>query len=406
LILLGKVSATAAQEESGPFQHLVMPGDTWTALAWRYGIHEEYLRSSNPHPNKQWQPAIGKFVSIPNDGDVLTSQTGMLHGSNSDSLLEIAVQQKQNLWSLAVLNGLEHIWQPLLMRPIFAPDETSMPKQFPPGFHSLELMSLPVYPGQGQALRAVLNGTVSARAAFADQAFEVFSDSDSLTGLFATGAFFPPGDHLLTIEVEGSPLWSQPVQVVPGEWNFEDITLTGSAAAIDAESIRLERERLSAIWNQSSSTPLWETNFNQPIEQFLQISSNYGARRSYNGGPYSSYHEGVDFSAYGGTPVTAPASGIVVLAENLYVRGGAVIIDHGLGVYTGLYHMSELLVETGQTVNRGQIVGRVGSTGLSTGNHLHWDLLVNGIWVDAAAWHQSDIACWIVEVWERNCRDE
>ena len=222
-----------------------------------------------------------------------------------------------------------------------------------------------------------------------------------MTGLFATGAFFPPGDHLLTIEVEGSPLWSQPVQVVPGEWNFEDITLTGSAAAIDAESIRLERERLSAIWNQSSSTPLWETNFNQPIEQFLQISSNYGARRSYNGGPYSSYHEGVDFSAYGGTPVTAPASGIVALAENLYVRGGAVIIDHGLGVYTGLYHMSELLVETGQTVNRGQIVGRVGSTGLSTGNHLHWDLLVNGIWVDAAAWHQSDIACWIVEVWER-----
>jgi murein DD-endopeptidase MepM/ murein hydrolase activator NlpD len=194
--------------------------------------------------------------------------------------------------------------------------------------------------------------------------------------------------------------------MVPGEWTFEEITLTGEAAAIDAESIRQERERLTAIWNQTRGLHLWNSPFQQPIDQYLEVSSNYGARRSYNGGPFQSYHEGVDFSAYGGTPVYAPASGTVALAEKLYVRGGAVLIDHGFGIYSGVYHMSEVLVQPGQSVSKGELVGRVGSTGLSTGNHLHWDMLVGGTWIDAAGWLESDLACWILEGWGLPCPEE
>ncbi|MFZ0545003.1 MAG: M23 family metallopeptidase, partial [Candidatus Promineifilaceae bacterium] len=123
----------------------------------------------------------------------------------------------------------------------------------------------------------------------------------------------------------------------------------------------------------------------------------------YNGGPYTTYHEGVDFSAFGGTPVYAPAAGTVVIAERLDVRGGAVIIDHGLGVYSGFYHMSEVIAQTGQIVAPGDLIGKVGSTGLSTGNHLHWDLLVSGIWVDALAWLDQDMACWILAGWGTPC---
>ena len=154
------------------------------------------------------------------------------------------------------------------------------------------------------------------------------------------------------------------------------------------------------IWNQTSTPPQWIGSFQEPIANYLNYSSFYGARRSYNGGPYSTYHEGLDFSAYGGSDVLAPARGTVVVAEFLYVRGGAVIIDHGLGIYTGLYHLSGILVDVGQVVEQGNVVGKVGSTGFSTGNHLHWDLLVSGEWVDPMAWRERDTAAWILAGWK------
>jgi murein DD-endopeptidase MepM/ murein hydrolase activator NlpD len=154
-----------------------------------------------------------------------------------------------------------------------------------------------------------------------------------------------------------------------------------------------------------SPEPLWQDAFQEPVNDYLEISSTFGARRSTNGGPYNRYHEGVDFSAYGGTPVLAPAGGVVVVAEPLYVRGGAVIIDHGLGVYSGYYHLSEVLVEAGTAVSPGDPIGAVGTTGLSTGNHLHWDLLIGTTWVDAAAWLEQDMACWILDGWGQPCAD-
>jgi murein DD-endopeptidase MepM/ murein hydrolase activator NlpD len=113
----------------------------------------------------------------------------------------------------------------------------------------------------------------------------------------------------------------------------------------------------------------------------------------------------VDFSAYGGTEVYAPADAKTALAEQLHVRGGAVILDHGLGIFTGYYHLSEVHVAAGDLVEAGQLLGRVGSTGLSTGNHLHWDLLVGGTWIDAMAWIEQDMACWILVGVVQNCVD-
>jgi len=151
---------------------------------------------------------------------------------------------------------------------------------------------------------------------------------------------------------------------------------------------------------------LGRVTYQLPITDYLEITSPFGARRSYNGGPYRSYHEGVDFSAYGGTPVMAPAAGTVVLAEKLFVRGNAVIIDHGLGVYSGFYHMSEIDTAVGEQVQPGQIVGAVGTTGLSTGNHLHWDLLIDGVWVDGQAWLAQGMGCWILTGWGQECEKE
>ena len=115
-------------------------------------------------------------------------------------------------------------------------------------------------------------------------------------------------------------------------------------------------------------------------------TSPYGSRRTYGNSPTITAHAGEDFSAAAGTPVLAPAAGTVVLAEPLFVRGNAVVLDHGGGVYTGYWHLSELNVQPGEQVAAGQQLGAVGSTGLSTGAHLHWEMRVGGLPVDPLQW--------------------
>jgi murein DD-endopeptidase MepM/ murein hydrolase activator NlpD len=98
----------------------------------------------------------------------------------------------------------------------------------------------------------------------------------------------------------------------------------------------------------------------------------------------------MDYDAEGGAPIYAPAAGIVVMAEPLEVRGNVVILDHGLGVFTGFWHLSRIDVTPGQTVERGAVVGLVGNTGLSTGPHLHWEMRVRGVPVDPLQWTQRE----------------
>jgi murein DD-endopeptidase MepM/ murein hydrolase activator NlpD len=79
----------------------------------------------------------------------------------------------------------------------------------------------------------------------------------------------------------------------------------------------------------------------------------------------------------------------VALAEPLQVRGNVVILDHGLGVYSGFWHLSQIDVAAGQTVGEGEVVGLVGNTGLSTGPHLHWEMRVLDVPVDPVQWTQQ-----------------
>ena len=88
----------------------------------------------------------------------------------------------------------------------------------------------------------------------------------------------------------------------------------------------------------------------------------------------------------------APARGIVRLAEELDVRGNMVILDHGLGVMSGYCHLSRIDVAPGDTVQRGQQIGLMGSTGLVTGSHLHWEMRVGGVPVSAREWTLCDMS--------------
>ncbi len=118
--------------------------------------------------------------------------------------------------------------------------------------------------------------------------------------------------------------------------------------------------------------------------QAITVTSSYGAIRQYDTGP--GRHAGVDFDGQTIDPAFASAEGSVVLSEPLQVRGNSVIVDHGLGVYSTYCHLSELTVAPGDMVSKGQVIGYLGSTGLSTGTHLHWELRVGSVAVDPFRW--------------------
>ena len=399
ILLATMLNATAVQGATlATYQ--IQPGDTWEALAFQFQTSPETLQSLNPHPNPARQPAIGTELVLP---ETAVPQTGIFLRPWGN-LLETAVSHNSSPWTIALRNGQPTSHRPALYQPIFIPAAEGTPRELPAGFATLEVSQLVGVPGQAIGLRGEMVDVGVVTAVLGNNEMDVFSNERYLVGLTGTSAFFGTQQPELSIQVGDAPPWRQPWQFRdPTSWEYQQLTLTGTAAQIDQESIAEERARLFEIWEQNSGPAQWQGPFQLPISSFLEISSTFGARRSYNGGPYRTYHEGVDFAAYGGTPVLAPAGGTVVVAEVLYVRGGAVIIDHGLGIYSGFYHLSSITVAPGDVVTPGQIVGEVGTTGLSTGNHLHWDLLVDAIWIDAQAWLDQEMGCWILAGLNTSC---
>lgn len=135
------------------------------------------------------------------------------------------------------------------------------------------------------------------------------------------------------------------------------------------DRIRKERELVDSIFTSITPEKLWRGAFKVPVPG--DVISAFGKRTVFNRQPRS-FHSGTDFRGAVGTPIRAPNSGRVVLTRDLYYSGNTVILDHGLGLYSYLGHMSAITVKEGDRVETGDIVGKVGATGRVTGPHLHW----------------------------------
>ena len=156
---------------------------------------------------------------------------------------------------------------------------------------------------------------------------------------------------------------------------------------LDPQLRAAEATRLQGVFRQGASAPLWQGRFAPPVP--TRATGGFQVARIIPDGALI-FHEGLDFATVYGSPVRAAAHGVVVLAEPLTVRGNTVYIDHGLGVFSGYFHLSQLLVEPGEEVAPGQVIGRVGSTGLSTGPHLHFEIRLNGYNVSPSQWLQYE----------------
>ncbi|MFH0809457.1 MAG: M23 family metallopeptidase [Pseudomonadota bacterium] len=145
--------------------------------------------------------------------------------------------------------------------------------------------------------------------------------------------------------------------------------------------------RIAQVCSKSSPSQLWEG-------PFLRLNNTapmagFGDRRSYyvNGQKIDEQlHQGVDLASLAAAPVQAANSGVVAMAEDLGIYGQCVIIDHGQGIFSLYGHMSNLSVTTGQKVQKGQVIGNSGATGLAGGDHVHFSMLVSGVFVNPVEW--------------------
>jgi murein DD-endopeptidase MepM/ murein hydrolase activator NlpD len=169
-------------------------------------------------------------------------------------------------------------------------------------------------------------------------------------------------------------------------------TLTVESTLIDEDLNIEESRKIQNILESVSNEKLWVDVFRFPVDGSLTdhsiaFSSYFGNRRSYNNGQYFGFHGGLDFSVVlNSLNIYAPAPGIVIYIGQMDIRGNTTFIDHGQGVVSGYGHQNEILVEVGQIVETGELIGIIGNTGRVTGPHLHWDIWVNGNQVDPFDW--------------------
>jgi murein DD-endopeptidase MepM/ murein hydrolase activator NlpD len=200
----------------------------------------------------------------------------------------------------------------------------------------------------------------------------------------------PPGQAEVALLADALPLAPALEIVEPG---FLSTRLDVAPRFIEPPAsarkrMALDQAAIKEAYDRPFGPPLVAGPFAVPLE--VEPSGGYGDQRVYNG-KVTGVHYGLDLPSPAGTPVGAGGDGQVVLARDCYMSGKTVLIWHGAGVFTASFHLSTMAVKVGDLVRRGELIGRVGSTGRSTGPHLHWGVKVDGLWVDPRSITRLDL---------------
>jgi murein DD-endopeptidase MepM/ murein hydrolase activator NlpD len=378
-----------------PLEYVVAPGDTIFRVAARFGANIASIaqrnRISNPALLFAGQRLVIREGSASGDEGL---RTGWIHTvGRGETLYSIAVRYTLSTDQLMKANGLAaphilYVGQKLIIPgpedgpslvdlPLPLVDFSMRPEQFEQG-RTVQLRFSTAVPAQ-------LQGT------FLGRGLIILSDPNRLmhTALVGVDSMMAVNIYPMNLTIttdDGKQItFSYPMAIFDGGYASESLTLLpGQEDLLNPQLTEPESRQVFELVSKFTPTRYYGVQMGLPCP--APVTSQFGTRRSYNGGPFERVHAGTDFAGMPGSPIYASASGMVVWAGPMNVRGNATIIDHGQGVFSGYWHQQEINVQTGQLVQEGQMLGTIGQTGRVTGPHLHWEIFVHGIQVDPLQW--------------------
>lgn len=203
----------------------------------------------------------------------------------------------------------------------------------------------------------------------------------------------PPGRYVFRIDTwsEPPPKWTpaveQGIDIASRTFPSESVNFTPAQRRLQRWEA-MESRRIHKRLRYLSREQLWEGTFDSPVQG--PVEGVFGAHRTENGRVNAEYHKGIDLKAAAGTPVLASNSGVVLMAAHLKAHGRVVLLNHGQGVMTIYLHLNSIAVKPSQKVVKGQKIGVVGSSGLSTAPHVHWGVYVHAVPVDPKMWTDTE----------------
>ncbi len=380
--------------------YTVEPGDTLSQIAALHGVTAEDLAL---HNNLMYPDYIyaGQVISIPgwtwtteDDGgaaeaavpDPDASCSEIVHVvSGGETLGGIAVRYGVTVAELAAGNGISDpsfisVGQVLRIPGAACPEPLVLNAPF------TSIAWEPLTPHQGDTVRLVVetDGPIGGLSGlFGEAPVRFLSAGTRHVAYVGIPAMAQPGYRQAELYIDGAAAQALAIPVLPWSFAVERLVLSPETTQLLApEVVAWENNVLASVCGEFTEEEYWDGSLKMPLDGSPPVISDFGTRRAYNDGPVSSYHGGTDFPVAEGVPVLSSAPGRIAWADALKVRGNAVIVDHGAGVFTMYCHLSNVQVQLGDVVAAGDVIGLVGNTGLSTGPHLHWEMRVQGERVD------------------------
>ncbi len=248
-------------------------------------------------------------------------------------------------------------------------------------YHSLR-------PGDFIQIKVKAPSDASVKARFQESTYELWKNGNNeFIGFLPVSYYNTPGEYQISMLVKTASLdWvkSYPLRIVERKFPESRIFVPEttrkeilSDTNVNSDAKTTAKARQEGI--QSKTLPLWEGSFIWPVKG--KISTGFGRIRYVNQID-NGRHSGLDIVSPAGTPVVAVNHGRIVYAGNLYSTGLTVMIHHGLNLFSSYCHLSTIAVKQGDLIRKGVILGKVGSTGLSTGPHLHLTFRIGEVSID------------------------
>ncbi|MCZ2126409.1 MAG: peptidoglycan DD-metalloendopeptidase family protein [Anaerolineales bacterium] len=366
-------------------------GDSYRSFMRQTQISETLFRKLN-HAISPSEFYVGSNMIVPAQGQ--TQYSKRLSPAIGESLLELAVKNNTDVWTLSAVNQLSGTWGGLAGDVLYAPGESSDESGggLPAAFVSAKIRDLPVKQGGTTEIIVKPAADATLSGVLADRPLHFFPMDDGhqvalqgipvtlKTGLYPLrlDATFPDGK---------TESFEQTVLITRGDQRIDEQIVP----PIDPATLEPETLQIEAIASINTPQKHWNGGFVLPIGLPVCVTEWFGTPRYFffNNERNEYFHSGVDYgvcSKENPFEIFAAASGVVVFTGSVFLRGNATIIDNGWGVYTIYAHQEEIYVNIGQTVQAGEVIGKVGATGHVTGPHLHFEMWVGGVPVNGLDW--------------------